>query len=261
MKNTTFSTALRHVVLAVSIAACGAAITTPAVAGPLDWVGGEKIQGNGVIKKQSRDLPHFTGVSFSLPGNVELRIGNNENITIETDENLLAQIETVVEKGVLHIRPVKRNMNLHTRHMKIWLNAQTVDMLTLGGSGSIDSDALRGKKLQVQLGGSGSINVKGMEAESVSVGLGGSGNFKSGTGNAGSMAVSIGGSGDVDVGQVRSKDASVSVAGSGEATVWATNDLSVTIAGSGDVNYYGDPRVSRSVIGSGSTKRLGAAAR
>lgn len=261
MKTTTISTTLRHIVLAASVALGGAALTTPAVAGPLDWVGGERIQGNGVIKKQSRELPHFTGVSFSLPGNVELRIGNSENITIETDDNLLPQIETVVEKGVLQIRPAKRNMSLNSRHMKIWLNAQTVESLSLGGSGSIDSDALRAKKLQVTLGGSGSISVKGMEAETVSVGLGGSGNFKSGTGNAVSMSVNIGGSGDVDVGQVRSREASVSVAGSGEATVWATSELSVTIAGSGDVNYYGDPKVSRSVIGSGSTRRLGSAAR
>ncbi len=261
MTTITISTALRHIVLAASLAVGGAALTTPALAGPLDWVGGERIQGNGVIKKQSRELAHFTGVSFSLPGNAELRIGNSENITIETDENLLAQIETVVEKGVLHIRPVKRNLSLNSRHMKIWLNAQTVDSLTLGGSGSIDADALRAKKLQVQLGGSGSITVKGLEADTVSVGLGGSGNFKSGTGNAGNISVSIGGSGDVDLGQVRSRDASVSVAGSGEATVWATNDLSVTIAGSGDVNYYGDPKVSRSVIGSGGTRRLGGAAR
>ncbi len=261
MKTTsTFSTALRHVVLAASILACTAPLTQ-AVAGPMDWVAGEKIQGNGSIKKQTRELAHFTGVSLSLPGSMELRLGNSENITIETDDNLLPMIESVIENGVLKIRPVKRNAQLHTRHLKITVNARDIDRLALGGSGSIDADALRGKKLQFDLGGSGSISVKGMESDAVSINVGGSGNLKSGTGNAGSLSVSIGGSGDVDVGQVRSKDASVSVAGSGEAVVWATNDLNVTIAGSGDVNYYGDPKVNRSVIGSGSTKRLGSSAR
>lgn len=261
MKTTsTISTALRHAVLAASILAC-AIPATQAVAGPLDWVAGEKIQGSGNVKKQTRELAHFTGVSLSLPGSMELRLGNSENITIETDDNLLAHIETTIENGVLKIRPLKKNTQLQTRHLKIVVNAKEVERLALGGSGSIDADALRGKKLQFDLGGSGSINLKGMESEAVSINVGGSGNLRSGTGNAGSLSVSIGGSGDVDVGQVRSKDASVSVAGSGEAVVWATGDLSVTIAGSGDVNYYGDPRVSRSVIGSGSTKRLGASAR
>ena len=47
---------------------------------------------------------------------VELRIGNSEGITIETDDNLLPLIETVIENGTLKIRPVKRNMNLQATH-------------------------------------------------------------------------------------------------------------------------------------------------
>ena len=261
MKTTSpLATGLRHIVLAAAALAC----TLPAMqasAGPLDWIAGEKIQGNGNIKKQTRELGHFTGVSLAMRGNMELRIGGTENITIETDDNLFGEIETVIESGVLQIRTVKRNANLKTGTMKIWVNAKMVDHLALGGSGSIDSDSLRAPKLQLDLGGSGSINLKGMESESVAVNLGGSGNFKSGTGNAGTVQVSIGGSGDVDLGQVRSRDANVSVAGSGQAVVWANNALNVTIAGSGDVNYYGQPKISRTVIGSGSTRHLGAAPR
>ena len=258
--NNNVTAGLRHLLLAAAIVAC-ALPGASAVAGPLDWLGGEQIKGSGTIKKQSRELTHFTGVSLNLPGSMELRIGTSENVTLEGDDNILPLIETVIEGGVLKIRPIKRNMNLQMRNLKIVVNAKEVERLSLGGSGSIDADALRGKKLTIDVGGSGSINVKGMEAETIAVSVGGSGNFKSGGGATDSLSVSIGGSGDVDVGQVRSRDASVSVAGSGEAIVWASNDLSVTVAGSGDVNYYGDPRVSRSVVGSGSTRRLGAAPR
>ena len=255
-----FATSLRHLVLATAALACALPVAST-MAGPLDWVGGEKIQGSGNVRKQTRELAHFTGVSLSLPASMELRIGNTEGITIEADDNILPHIETVIEGGVLKIRPVKRNMQLNVRHLKIVVNAKEVEKLSLGGSGSIESDALRGKKLTFDLGGSGSINLKGIEAEAVAVSVGGSGNLKSGAGTAGTLSVSIGGSGDVDVGQVKSGDASVSVAGSGEAIVWASGELSVTIAGSGDVNYYGDPRLSRSVVGSGGTRRLGGAPR
>jgi hypothetical protein len=251
---------LRHIVLAASILAC-AVPASSALASPLDWIGGEQVRGSGNIKKQSRELAHFTGVSLSVPATLELRIGNTESISIETDDNLLALIETAIEHGVLKIRPTKRNTNLHARTMKIVVVAKQVERLALGGSGSILSDALRGNKLQFDLGGSGSITLKGMDSESVAINLGGSGNFQGGAGKAGSLSVSIGGSGDVDVGQVKVGDASVSVAGSGTAVVWASGALSVTIAGSGDVNYYGDPKVSRSVVGSGGTKRLGGAPR
>lgn len=251
-------TGLRHVVLAVA----ALAFAVPAVqvaASPLDWISGEKVRGNGVVKKQTRALAHFTGVSVSLPASVELRIGNTESVTIETDDNLLPLIETSIENGTLKIRPTKKNMNLQTRIMRIVVQAREVERISLGGSGSIQSDALRGGKLQFDLGGSGSIDVKGIDGESVAVTVGGSGNLKSGGGTVKTVSVSIGGSGDVDLGQVRSNEASVSVAGSGEATVWAREALSVTIAGSGDVNYYGDPKVSKSVVGSGGARRIGGA--
>lgn len=258
--NSAIASGLRQIVLAVAVLGCAAPMTL-ALASPMDWIAGEKVQGNGNVKKQVRDLAHFTGVNLHLGGNMELRIGNTESITIETDDNLLPLIDTVIENGTLKIRPVKRNTQLNTRTMKIVVYAKEIDRIALGGSGTIDSDALRAKKLQFDLGGSGSINLKGVESDAISISVGGSGNLKTGPGNANSVSVSIGGSGDVDLGQVRTQDASISVAGSGEATVWATQGLSVTIAGSGDVNYYGDPKVSRTVVGSGGTKRLGGAPR
>ncbi len=254
----TLSSRLRQVVMAVAVVACAVPLTM-AIAGPMDWAGGAKVQGSGKIVKQTRALAHFTGVSLNVPGDMELRLGNTESVTIETDDNVLPLIESVIEDGVLKIRPVKRNTKLHTRNMKIVVHAKDINRLALAGSGSIDSDALKGGKLQFDVGGSGSIKVKGIEGEAVSISLGGSGDLKSGAGKANSLSISIGGSGDVNVGQVKVSDASVSLAGSGEAIVWANTGLSVTIAGSGDVNYYGDPKISKSVVGSGDVTRLGSA--
>jgi hypothetical protein len=257
MKKTNNTTrALRHLLLAVSAIAF-AVPASQAVASNNSW-GSEKVQGNGNIKKQARELGHFTGVSLSLPAQMELRMGNTESISIETDDNLLPLIDTVIEDGTLKIRPNKRNLNLHSKTMKIVVQAKDVSRVSLGGSGSIDADTLKGGKLQFDLGGSGAINVKGVESDSLSVTVGGSGNLKTGGGWTKQLSVSIGGSGDVNMGQVKAKEASVSVAGSGEATVAVSDALSVTIAGSGDVNYYGDPKVSKSVVGSGGVKRSGA---
>lgn len=257
LTQSTLAARLRQVVMAAAVVACAVPLTM-AVAGPMEWLGGS-VQGSGKVVKQTRALAHFTGVNLNLPGDMELRLGNSESITIETDDNLVAQIESVIEDGVLRIRPLKRNTNLHSRTMHIVVYAKNIDRLALSGSGSIDSDALKGSKLQFDIGGSGSINVKGMDAEAVAISVGGSGDLKSGGGKARSVSVSIGGSGDVDVGRVQADDASVSVAGSGEAVVWANSGLSVTIAGSGDVSYYGDPKISKSVVGSGDITRLGGA--
>jgi hypothetical protein len=259
-RNLTPRLGLRAIVLSLS----ALAMTLPAVqaqAAGNSWFSAGQVQGNGNIKKQNREIGHFTGVAFSLPGNVELRMGNTESITIETDDNLLPLIETVVEDGTLRIRTIKKNTGIETRHLKIVVQAKDIERLALGGSGSIDSDALKGKKVQIDLGGSGSINVKGVEADAMSVTLGGSGNLKAGGGATKKLSLSIGGSGEVQLAQIKATDVSVSIGGSGQSTVWATDALSVSIAGSGDVNYYGDPKTSKSVVGSGGLRRLGGSPR
>ena len=246
----------RQLLLAACVLACAAPMTqTVAHAAGWGW-GSDQVQGNGAIKRQQREVKNFSGVANSLSAKVEIRIGATEGVTIETDDNLLPLVETVVEDGVLQIRPIKRNLNLNTKTMTIIVQAKSLDRLSLGGSGTIDSDALRAGTLHVDLGGSGTINLKGVDADTLSINVGGSGDTKIATGVAKHLSISIGGSGDVKMGGVRSDTVSVAIAGSGTTTVWARDTLKLTVAGSGDVNYYGDPKLSKTVLGSGSMRRL-----
>ncbi len=232
------------------------ALAGPVAAGPLDWIGGERVQGNGSVKIQAREPGHFTGISLAVPGSLELRIGATESLTIETDDNIMAKIETVVEDGILKIRPLRRNVALQPSRLKIVVQAAEIDHLGVGGSGSIAADALRTPRLQVDIGGSGSIAVRQLDADALSVTVGGSGGLKA-AGTVRKAAVTIGGSGSVDLGQLKAAEASANVAGSGQVTLNVHDALSVSIAGSGDVNYYGDPKLSRTVAGSGQVRRLG----
>ena len=255
--STRLSSLGRRTLLAACIAGSLAASAAPAVAASWSF-GGEQVQGSGRILKQERQVANFKGLSLGVPGHVELRIGNSEGVTIEADDNLLPLLETVVEDGTLEIRPARRNLNFRSKSIRIVVQARSIERLALGGSGSIDADALRARRLEVNIGGSGNINLKGVETDALSVAIGGSGDLKAGAGTAGKVSVSIGGSGDVDLGRVQASSARVTLAGSGDTTVWPRNDLSVTIAGSGDVNYYGDPKVSKTTLGSGDVRRIGA---
>jgi hypothetical protein len=243
---------------ALALAASSVGVSSPALAFDWSFGSGEQVQGSGNVKRETRQIGHFSGLALSLPGQVEVRSGGAEGISIEADDNLLPLIETVVEDGTLKIR-TKRKVNLRTRNLKIVVQARELDRLSLGGSGSIDADRVSGKQLRFDVGGSGNIRVRKAEGDAISVSLGGSGNLKVDEGSARSLSASIGGSGTVDMTRVRLETASVTVAGSGDATLWVRNSLSLTVAGSGDVNYYGDPKLSTSVVGSGGARRLGAA--
>jgi len=235
------------------------AATLAAHAGPLSWLSGaEHVQGNGKIVKQNREVGHFNALSIGVSGDVDIRLGNSEGVTVETDDNIQSAIETVVENGTLRIRALRNNIKLDTRTMKIVVQARTLDKLSIGGSGNVTADKLRGENLTIDVGGSGSINVGQLESESVAIALGGSGSLKA-AGNTERLQISIGGSGRVQAGQLQACDAVVSIGGSGQATVWAKKSLNLSVAGSGDINYYGDPQISKSVMGSGTIKRLGGA--
>ncbi|MBC7454092.1 MAG: DUF2807 domain-containing protein [Massilia sp.] len=221
----------------------------------------ERVQGSGTVKLETRAPGHFSGVALSLPAQLALRIGSTESVTIETDANLLPLIETVVENGTLHIRAARRNVNIDTRHLTIVVQARAIDKLALGGSGTIEADALRANKVSIDLGGSGAINVKRVDSEVLVIHVGGSGKLNVGAGAAKTVTLSLAGSGDVDLGKLQSVDASVNLAGSGDATLAVREHLNVAIVGSGNVNYHGDPTLSKTVIGSGRTRQVGAAPR
>jgi hypothetical protein len=251
----------RRILTSLLLSAGLLAATAPAMvaqAGPLSWLGGERVQGSGKIVKQNREVGHFNALSIGVSSDVDIRLGNTESVIVETDDNIQPLIETKVENGTLHIRAAKNNLRADTRNMKIIVMARSLDKLSIGGSGNVTADKLRGEKLTIDVGGSGSINIGQMDSESVSIGLGGSGSLKA-AGNTERLQVSIGGSGKVNVGQLQSRDAIVSIGGSGQATVWAKKSLNLSVAGSGDIHYYGDPQISKSIMGSGSIQRLGGA--
>lgn len=246
--------ALRALMLAAALACT---VAPPAA---MAWpFGSEQVEGNGNVTRQARQVGRFTGISLQLPGRLEVRSNGPEGVTVETDDNLQALVETTVENGMLRIRPARRGADLRPRNLKIVVNARGIDHLALGSSGTIDADALRAPGLNITLGGSGKIHVRSVEGDKLAVAVGGSGDLRVGGGAVRDVSVSIGGSGDVDLGRVAADQARISVAGSGDVTVWAKQDLRISVAGSGDVNYYGDPQLRRSVAGSGEARRLGGA--
>lgn len=256
MSNSTVRNTVRMLILAAGLVALAA--PAGAADGVLSWLHGERVQGSGKVVKQNREVGHFTAIAISVPGNVDIRLGNSEGVSIETDDNLLPLIETVVDGGTLRIRPVKKNQGLDTRNLRIVVQAKALEKLAVAGSAQVNADSLRGPAVQLDVGGSGNITARSVEAASVTVALGGSGNLRV-SGNTDTLKVSIGGSGRVEAGQLAAREAAVSIGGSGQATVWAKQSLNLSLAGSGDIAYYGDPQVSKSVAGSGSIKRLGGA--
>jgi hypothetical protein len=239
-------------------AACIAAFTLVVPLSAAALFGSTSITASGKVVRESRPVPAFTGIALSLPGKVELRQGSPGSVSVEADDNLIGEIETVVERGTLKIR-FKHSISVSGRStIRVLVTAPRFDSLAIAGSGDIVSEALSSPSLSVSIAGSGDVSLARLEADTLNVAISGSGDFKA-AGRAADVSAQIVGSGDVDAARLAARRATISIAGSGDATVWASDTLEASIAGSGDVRYHGDPAVKKSVAGSGTVKRLGAA--
>jgi hypothetical protein len=245
----------------VSTAALALLTALPAQCLAWEWSwGGRSVTASGNVKTETRDVTGFSGISLSLPAKVTIKQGNKEGVIIESDDNFLPLIETVVERGQLRIRPTEKNMSFKGRSMKlnITVDAINIESLSVSGSGDILADQLNSPKLKTSIAGSGDVNIKSLTSDSVKASIAGSGDINLG-GTANELDASIAGSGTVKADRLKAKSVVLNIAGSGDATVWATDTMKLSIAGSGDVKYWGDAKVTQSVMGSGSIKRLGKA--
>jgi uncharacterized Zn-binding protein involved in type VI secretion len=196
------------------------------------------LTGSGRSVTEERAVAGYTGIALSIPGRVEVVQGATEGIRITADDNVLPEIESVVEGGILKLRFRKRLTSVNKARILVIVNAKTIESLAVAGSGDIHAPALTARRLAINIAGSGDVKVAG---------------------RAEALDGSIAGSGDLDAGKLDTQRVKVSVAGSGDAVVWARQALKVSVVGSGDIRYYGDPTVERSAVGSGSVRRLGAA--
>ncbi|MEO8346714.1 MAG: head GIN domain-containing protein [Betaproteobacteria bacterium] len=215
---------------------------------------GERINGSGVLKAETRDLIGFHAITLGVEARLELRQGDSEGVVVTGDDNIIPLIETVVDNGTLKIRWVsKGNFSVHYKKLNIVVHAKDIDGLSVAGSGDIRAAKLKTGALRTAIGGSGDITIDNLEATSLNVSLAGSGDLVVG-GRVDTMDVSLSGSGDVSAAKLDARIAKVSLQGSGDVSVWARESLTATVAGSGDVTYYGKPKVAGSVAGSGSVR-------
>ncbi len=216
----------------------------------------EHIRGSGKVIQEKRDVSGFDGVKLASTGEMDLRQGDRESLTIEAEDNLLPKIITAVEGGTLVIR-TERGVSLSptvTIHYSV--TVKNLANLELSGSGKISAGPIRSNDFSLHLPGSGSIRLEDLTAETLSASISGSGSIQL-PGKVTSQKVRISGSGDYDGRNLQSRSTDISVSGSGDSTVWAQDELSAHISGSGHVDYYGSPRVTQHVSGSGRIRNIG----
>ena len=258
MTTTSFRATRRlFAITALSLASVGAVGT--AHAWSLSFGSSQRIEGNGEVAADARDVGAFDAVALSGDFKVFVRQGSADKVEVKTDRKLFSYIETKVVDGTkgrtLEISP-KRGYSLNARGTPtITLDMRQLRGLSISGSGDIRVEPMKTGNLDASIAGSGDLRVQGLEADHVTLRVAGSGDMLF-NGKANALTVSVAGSGDVKTRELVVDEAKVSISGSGDVTVAPTRKLDVRIAGSGDVGYVGSPEISLSNAGSGSVRKL-----
>jgi hypothetical protein len=231
------------------------------------------------VEAQTTEIRTFKGidgVALLGSGDVDITLGNKEEITIHAPSDLIPYLLTEKKNGTLYIGKRKKgwkkfrnwNENVHYN-----LVLKDLNRISVSGSGDIDVEKLSGEKCTIKVSGSGNIEVDQIHSKGVKVTVSGSGDIDIDDISTDVLGVSINGSGDITIEgkadeldgtisgsgeftghELRSKNVSVNIYGSGDASVWVTESLEVHISGSGDVTYHGNPTVNSRSTGSGDVR-------
>lgn len=193
------------------------------------------IQGSGNVVTEPREVSGFDRILLSGSGTVIVEVTGTESLSIETDDNLLEEIETEVDDGRLELR-ARRNID-PSEDVVYTITAASLEGVSISGSGSIVVSGVDGGVFSADISGSGAVTVDGEVSEALSVEISGSGHF--------------------DGEELVATTGTVDLSGSGSAVVNVTDTLAVSLSGSGDVEYLGSPTVDVDKSGSGSVTGRG----
>jgi len=248
------TTALVVVTAATALSGCAALDSGPAIT-------------------QEREISDVSVVELDSSGDLTVTLGATPSLTVTAGERVIDSLTADVEDGVLRLGTDGESM-LGNGKIRYALTVNSLESLTVLGSGDASIDLSGANEPTINVRGSGDVDATGIDAgtailtpdgsgvidvrdavvEELTVRIEGSGGVSI-AGTAGTQRVDINGDGRYEASGLRSTQAFVTIRGAGSADVTAEGTLDAVIDGSGDISYSGDARVTEDVSGSGDVSR------
>ncbi|VAW10194.1 FIG00652355: hypothetical protein [hydrothermal vent metagenome] len=215
---------------------------------------GGEIKGNGNMVTINRSVGDYDAIALSGWFDLDLVAGQEGEITLEGESNLLEYIKTEVKDGKLVIK-TRKGINLKpsswNEGIRITVPVESVSSIALSGSGDIvGKTTIKVDNFKTAMSGSGDITLA-IEADNVKASMSGSGDITL-TGKTDNFDVNISGSGDIKAYELEANNVDATVSGSADIKVTAHKMLKARVSGSGDIQYRGNPtKVDTKTSGSG----------
>lgn len=207
----------------------------------------------GPSTTETRAVEGVSAVDLRTSGNLSVNIGGEPSLTITAGENVVDRLRSEVQDGVL-VLDVEGPGWGRLGQVQFDLTVESLEAVSVSGSGQAALGAVEGPSLEIDIGGSGSVTAKEIELDELATLISGSGQVDV-AGRAARQEVEISGSGTYSAADLESEDAVVLVSGSGNVDLTVSDTLDAEVSGSGSVTYSGGASVSTRISGSGSVQR------
>lgn len=216
---------------------------------------GERINGNGNFKKETRNINEASRIR--VLGSMDVFIASGPaSVTVEADENIIPYILTDYNDNWLEVK-TRNNVNIHTNNsIKVFVTTPDIKDLRVSGSGNItcNDKFASTDAMSFKITGSGNIKAE-VNTPKIDADITGSGNLNI-SGETRDVDIRVTGSGNYDGPELKAESAIVKVTGSGDVKLFADASLKATISGSGDVRYKGNPTIDKHIAGSGTIRKM-----
>lgn len=230
------------------------------------------LQGSGNVITEAREVSNFEQVEVCCGMKLLLTQGDEEQLTLEADDNILPEVETFVRSGTLTVR-FRRNFasfNLRlNRPVTVYLQMPTIHGVTISGGGSLETEKLEVDRVAFEFSGGSQGMIRNLQAESVDLVASGGSEVTVDTMAVGTLDLEVSGGGHAtvkggtvteqrvvasggshyDASAVEGETATIEVSGGGEANVWVTEVLQVQASGGSQVAYKGNPTIDQELSG------------
>ncbi len=188
------------------------------------------VSGIGNIVSETRLVDTFHSIKVSAPANVYIRQDQNQELRIDTNENILSVIETVVIDGELNIS-LSRNLR-NIQALNIYINAADYERIELSGAASLRSEnCLDLDNLEIKSSGASNLNICGQVDE---------------------LRFRLSGASDFRGYNMEAQTVKAVVSGASNMRITAEELLDVTISGASQIRYKGNPQINSDISGAGS---------
>jgi hypothetical protein len=217
---------------------------------------GRRMDGNGIIKSETRSVGTFNSVDVS--GNIDVYVKQDSvaSVKIEADENLQEYVHITVDGGVLEINEEDGYDLQSAKGIKVYVSGASFKNFEASGACDIYSEnkVTGTNEIGINVSGSSSVKME-LNAPAIRAELSGASHLDL-KGETKKISLNGSGASGITCFELLSEETHVELSGACNADVFASVKLDVDVSGASHVKYKGNATVTQEASGASSVKKV-----